>query len=182
MKTEMPVEQLLRWRAAYAGAEAPPAPRGAHLLELVRPWWETWPEQFQSLVDRIQRIQMAYGHAMAEGKPSGAGYSVPTMLVHDGKDLEISARMLYINVRADRLRLRFQLDGSPANPEKALEVTFVATQTGQPLLCAQAVVSVDSEYRMDTQISMELARDWESLKVTDRMPFRLILRGSLPGS
>lgn len=181
MKHNLPVEQLLRWRATRAADEAPPAPRAAHLLDLARPWWETWPEQFQSVVDRVLRMQMAYGHAMAPGaRQSGGGYPVPAVMTQEGKELELSARMLYINVCAGRLRLRFQLENVPGNPEKTLEVTFVASQTGQPLLCAQASVSVDSEYRLDAPIAPELAKEFETLKVTDRMPFRLILRKYLP--
>ena len=46
----------------------------------------------------------------------------------------------------------------------------------QPILTAHATESVTSEYRLDADLPGELARRWAGLKVTDRMPFRLILR------
>src|SRR5438477_12791678 len=78
---KIPIEQLLRWRLAQAEAEAPPAPRAARLLERARPWWESWPERFQSVIERLTRIQIAYGHAMAEPQ-SRSGHPVPALIVH----------------------------------------------------------------------------------------------------
>jgi hypothetical protein len=46
----------------------------------------------------------------------------------------------------------------------------------QPILSAQADLSGDGEYRVDVELPSELAAAWESLKVTDPMPFRFILR------
>src|SRR3979409_1189700 len=103
MKTKISIEQLLRWRLERAEAEAPPAPRAARLLELTRPWWETWPEKFQSFVDRLSTIQIAYGHAMADPAPSRNGYPVPTLLVCSTEEVETTARVLYLNVRDGRL-------------------------------------------------------------------------------
>jgi hypothetical protein len=45
-----------------------------------------------------------------------------------------------------------------------------------PILSAEAALSGDGEYRVDVELSSELAAAWESLKVTDPMPFRFILR------
>jgi hypothetical protein len=42
MKTEVSIEQLLRWRLALAKEEAPPPPGAAQLLDLARPWWEQY--------------------------------------------------------------------------------------------------------------------------------------------
>ena len=176
MKHELPIEELLRWRLARAESQASRAPRGARLLELARPWWETWPEHFRSLAQRLGRIQMAYGHAMTEPGRAGTGHAVPSVIVRAAEESEASARMLYLNVRDGRLRLRFQLDAATERAAETFEVTFVADVTGRPLLSAQATLSMDSEYRIDTELSAEVARAWESLKVTDRMPFRLILR------
>jgi hypothetical protein len=179
MKAELPVEQLLRWRLARAEAEAPPAPPGTHLLELARPWWETWPERFQMLVDRVSRIQTAYGYAMAEPNRTRCGHPVAAMVVRAIEEVETSARVLYFSVRDGRLRLRFQLDAAHGQAQKSFDVTFINDKDHRPLLSAQATLSVDSEYRIDTEISEELAQDWEPLKVTDRMPFRLILRADM---
>src|SRR5436309_3280949 len=107
----MPVEQLLRWRLSQAEAEAPPAPRAGRLLELARPWWETWPERFQSFVERLGGIEVAYGHAAEPRQPRG-GHPVPALVVRAVEELETSVRVLYINVREGRLRLRFQLDAA----------------------------------------------------------------------
>ena len=84
--------------------------------------------------------------------------------------------MLYFNAREGRLRLRFQLGALPGHTQENMEATFVGDKAGQPLLTAQATLSVASEYRVDAELSEDLARDWEPLRVTDRMPFRLILR------
>jgi hypothetical protein len=177
----MTVEQLLHWRLARAEAEAPPAPRGAYLLELARPWWERWPERFQSLVERLRQIQIAYGHAMAEPRQSQSGHPVPTLIVRAVEELETSARVLYLNVRNGRLRLRFQLDAAAAQGHERFDVTLVADNSERPLLSAPAMLSLESEYRLDAELSEELARGWEQLKVTDRMPFRLILRSDKLG-
>jgi len=175
MKKDIPVEQLLRWRLSHAEAEAPPAPRAARLLERVRPWWEIWPEQFQSLVERLGRFQVAYGHAMAEPQQSRSGHRVPVLIVRAVEELESSARVLYFNVRDGRLRLRFQLETAPAPAEPAYEVTFVSEATAKPLSSARASLTVANEYRLDAELAEEIAKSWEQLRVTDRMPFRLIL-------
>jgi hypothetical protein len=181
MKIDTEIEQLLRWRLARAEAEASRAPRAAHLLELARPWWKTWPERFQSLVQRVGRIQIAYGHAMAEPGQANRGHPVAAIIVRAVEELETSARVLYFNVRNGRLRLRFQLDTASARAQEKFDATFVAENTQRPLFSAPAMLSLDSEYRVDSELSEELARDWEQLKVTDRMPFRLILRSEDSG-
>ncbi len=181
MKTEIPIVQLLRWRLERAEAEAPSAPRAVRLLELVRPWWVTWPEQFRSFVDRLNTIRVAYGHAMADATPSRGGYPVPTLLVHVAEEVEVMARVLYLNVRDGRLRLRFQIETTASKMEPTFEATFVSNEGSRPLLSAPASRSVDQEYRVDTELPPELARSWEQLRVTDRMPFGLILRAEKIG-
>lgn len=136
MKTEIPIEQLLRWRLAQAEADAPSAPRAARLLELSRPWWETWPEQFQSMVERLGKVQIAYGHAMAEPRPSRIGHPVPALIIRTREELETSVRVLYLNVRDGRLRLRFQVDTALGPEQKALDVTFVCDASRRPVVSA----------------------------------------------
>src|SRR5262245_1897723 len=109
MKTAIPIEQLLRWRALRAETEAPRPPRAAQLLALVRHWCEIWPERFHALVKRVSQIQIAYGHAMTEPRRPRAGHPVPTVLVSGEKESETSARVLYIAVHGGRLRLRLAL-------------------------------------------------------------------------
>jgi len=177
MNNKIPIKDVLRWRLARAEADAPPAPHVRRLLEMVRPWWETWPERFQSLVERVGRIQIAYGHAMAEpGHARGRPHPVPALVVRAGAESETFAQVLYLNVRDGRLRLRFHLDDAARQAPESFEVTFISDKSARPMLSAQAALSVDSEYRIDAELPVEFALDWESLKVTDRMPFRLILR------
>lgn len=176
MKREISMEQLLRWRLTLAETEAPPAPSAGHLLALTRPWWEVWPEKFQALLPRVSRIQLLYGHAMADPNPARGGHLVPALLVRGTEETELLARLLYFNVRAGRLRLRFQFEDTTTVNEPTLEVTFVSDKAVRPLLAAPANRSVDHEYRVDTELPEDVARLWTPLKVTDRMPFRLILR------
>ncbi len=175
MNHKIPIEQLLRWRLAHAEAEAPPAPRAARLLALTKPWWETLPEQFDAVVEQLGRIQFSYGLAMAEPHPSHGGHPIPAVMLRQGEKLETSVRALYLSVREGRLRLRFHLDAPERPPAEGFEVTFVAHDL-KPLFATTATLSVDSEYRIDAEIASDLARDWAPLRVTDRMPFRLIIR------
>jgi len=175
MSRDFSIEQLLRWRAESAEAEAPPAPGAAALLDRVRPWWDIWPERFRATSKRLAGIQVSYGYAMSEPVAGRSGYPVPTLVSRDEEDLEAPARVLYLSVRDGRLRLRFQLDPIPRT-EPGFEVTFVSDDDSSPVLSAYASLSVDNEYRVDAELPEELAKIWETLKVTDRMPFRFILR------
>src|SRR5687768_16838248 len=109
MNTKIPIEELLRWRLARAEAEAPPPPRAARLLEVARPWWEIWPERLRSAVERLEQIQVAYGHAMAEPGQSRTAHPVPTLIVSAGEEFQAFASVLYFSIGSGRLRLRFQL-------------------------------------------------------------------------
>jgi hypothetical protein len=173
MSPEISVGQLLRWRLAHAEREAPPPPRAAQLLQIVRPWWETWPDRFRASAERLARLEVAYAYAMAESTRGRSGHPVPTLISHTD-EVETFARVLYLAVRDGRLRLRFQLDAMPGKPEEEFEVTFVS-DSARPIFSAHATASMN-EYRVDAELSEELAAGWEALKVTDRMPFRFLLR------
>jgi hypothetical protein len=147
---------------------------------MARPWWETWPEQFRVWAGRLAQIQMAYGHAMAESRPSRGGFPVPALVVLADQEIQARARVLYLHVGNGRLMFRFQLDVAVARLPERLDATFVADKSCQPLFSAPAVLSVDAEYRIDAELAANLASDWEPLKVTDRMPFRLLLRWDGP--
>jgi hypothetical protein len=86
--------------------------------------------------------------------------------------------VLYLSIREGRLRLRFQLDPIP-RVEPGFEVTFVSEAALRPILSAYATLSVDGEYRLDADLPEDLAANWESLRVTDPMPFRFILRPAI---
>ena len=178
MINDEPIKRLLRWRLAQAEREAPPAPRASRLLELARPWWETRPEQFRELWARLGLIQVVYGHAMVEPcAPRGSGYPVPALIARTGEiEMETSVRVLYLGFRAGRMSLRFQLDALSEQADAAFEVTFISEAAALPLFAALATPSVDHEYRLEAELTDAIAGDWKGLKVTDRMPFRLILR------
>jgi hypothetical protein len=175
MNGKTSIEQLLRWRLTQAEATAPPVPRAALLLDMARPWWDRLPEQFQNFARQLDRIHIAVGHAMAEPHVSGPGYPVPVLVIHVAEKLETSARVLYLTVHDGRLRLRFRLNAAIPMPLESFEVTFVDSGL-HPLFSANATSSVAGEHRLDIELPGQLASDWEKLKVTDRMPFRFIVR------
>lgn len=168
------IERLLRWRLARAEADAPPAPRASRLLELARPAWERWPERFEGFIQRLCAMQLSYGYALAGPLQGRPGHPVPTLIAHED-GTETFSRVLYLTVADSALRLRLQLDALVNDGAKAYDVTFVANPAGTPVASATARRSVDGEYRLDVELSDELARSWAQLKATDLMPFRLIL-------
>ncbi|MGO8699251.1 MAG: hypothetical protein ACLQVY_16215 [Limisphaerales bacterium] len=176
MKPKLTIEQLLRWRLARAEAEAPPPPRATFLLELAQPSWEIWPACFQPLVERLSQIQISYGHALAGPRQPHPGPPVPALIVRAGEERETVASVLYLSVRQGRLRLRFLLDAASAQAQEQFEATFIANDSERPLFSTPAILCLDCEYRIDTELSEELSRSWKQLKATARMPFRLILR------
>jgi hypothetical protein len=115
---------------------------------------------------------------MSDLKHGHGGHPVPTLISRDDEEVESPVRVLYVNVRDGRLRLRFQIDPVP-RIEPGFDVTFVSDGGLRPILSAYASLSVDGEYRLDAELPEELAVTWESLKVTDRMPFRFILRPAI---
>jgi hypothetical protein len=172
---EISIERLLRQRLAKAEAEAPRPPRARELLDLVRPWWEVWPERFREQAAKLAQIQVEYAYAMDRAGAGRGGHPVPVLIAH-AEELETFARVLYFAVTDATLRMRFQLDSLPGRAEPEFDVTLVSEPESQPILTAHATESVTNEYRLDADVPAELARRWAELKVTDRMPFRLILR------
>jgi len=176
VKKVVGIESLLAWRRQRAEAEAPPAPSGAHLLKLVQPWWEMWPDRFAASVRRLAAVQLSYGYAMAHPPHGHSGHPVAALISReqDG-DQEAPARILYVSVRDGRLRLRFQLAPIPRS-DRVYDVTFISETGLRPILSASADLSGEDEYRLDVELPSDLAAAWQSLKVTDPMPFRFILR------
>jgi hypothetical protein len=170
------IQELLHWRLRQAEAEAPPAPSAARLLALTRPWWEAWPERFQALVERLGRIQVACAYALTEPRDSRGGHPVPALIVLAEEEMESSARLLYLEVRNGRLRLRFQLDAALEPAARSLDVTFVPETPMEAPFSATAVLSLDREYHLDAELPEEVARRWAVWKVSQRIPYRLILR------
>ncbi|HEX4266211.1 MAG TPA: hypothetical protein VH597_17875 [Verrucomicrobiae bacterium] len=176
MKTNIPL--LLRWHLAQLENQAPPPPRAARLLAQTQPWWDTWPERFQALVERLSHMDVAFGHAMTDASHVRTGFPVTTLVEHAGEETETSARVLYLSLRDRRFCFRFHLNANIQPAVESFEVTFITDGKMTPVLSASAARSVDNEYRVDLQVSEELAREWGNLKVTDRMPFRLLLRSA----
>ena len=177
MKRKIAIKQLLHWQLARAKGAATPAPSARRLLEAARPWWETQPEQFKAWAERLGRIQIASGDAKAKPKASSAGHLVPVLIVHRAKTVETSGRIIYLNVRDGRIRLRLNMDTVILNSLQGIEVTFVDSQL-RPLLSAAATSLRNQEYHLDIELPEPLAREWERLKAKDRMPFRLIVHSS----
>ena len=169
------IERMLQWRCERAEAQAPPAPSGASLLKLVQPWWEVWPDRFAASARRLASIQLSFGYAMAQPPHGHSGHPVTALISEGDEEREAAVRVLYFSVREGRLRLRFQLAPLPRN-DRLFEVTFVSEAALWPMLAAHADLSGDDEYRIDAELPAELASAWASLKVTDPMPFRFILR------
>jgi len=185
MTPEGSVVRLLRWRAMLAERDAPPPPSAVALLRRRQPWWERWPAEFAALAGRARAIPTAYGYAMTAAPAGRAGHPVPTIVATgerraDGEvaSIDTFARIGYLSVQDGRLRLRFQLDPPPPRPGASYEVTFVAEDEASPLFAAIADEATAGELRVDAELPDALARDWAALRVTDRMPFRLVLRAA----
>jgi hypothetical protein len=183
MKSEVSIQQLLRWRLERAEENAPAPPRAALLIELARPWWERCPDVFRALAERLQQIPGdSFAHAMAEPQRGHPGHVVPTLITTNSGEREVYARILYFNIRDGQLRLRFHLEASTDLWQDSFEATLVAPGGDSPLLSQRAERSVDGEFHFEAGLPEELAESWQSLKVTDRMPFRLILRPVVDGA
>ena len=177
MTTKITLAELLRWRLEQAEKEAPPAPRAARLLEIARPWWETCPEKFRALVQQLGALQMGYGHAMVDpGVMANLAPVVPALFIGSDAITEARVQMLYFDVTDSRLRMRFEIDLLPAQLSAAMEVTFIAEKDLRPLFTTVAHASMPNEYWIEVVMSGDLGRDWEPLKVTGPMPFRLLFR------
>lgn len=177
MNSTPDVEQLLRWRLTRAENDAPPAPRAARLIELSRPWWERWPEQYRAVAGRLTLLQVGLGHAMDEPQASRSGFPVAALIVRVREELATSVRILYFNAQGRRLRLRFEIETLTDPVEPRFDATFVsASGEGAPLFSTTAESSTNREFRIDSDLPDTLVSEWRALKATDRMPFRLILR------
>ena len=181
MRNQKDLENLFQWRRQRAEAEAPRAPSAARLLKLVQPWWEKYPDRFAAVVRHLGAMQLAYGYAMSHPHQGHSGHPVAALITNGDGEHESPARVLYVSVRDGRLRLRFQLAPVPRS-DRQFEVTFVSEAALRPILSAQADLSGDGEYRVDVELPTDLAAAWESLKVTDPMPFRFILRPAMDTS
>ncbi len=161
---------------SFVARQAPPPPRASELLERIRPWWERWPERFKALATPLSAMEVHYGLAASSEEGIREGYPVPTVIVRTRAEARALARIVYFVVADGRLRLRFQM----SHPESVLpaeaEVTFVEAVSGRPLFAVPLAPAVGGRYRIEAELSSELAQAWTAIKVTDRMPFHLIIQ------
>ena len=175
MKHPIPLEDLLNWRTALAEAEAPPPPRAARMLELARPWWELRPEQFRALVQQFGTL-MGVGYAMDPGSSQRENHPVPAVITRTNVETTALADILYFSIQGRILRMRFHLRHAPELRQSPLEVTFVAPGSAEPLFFTEATLGRDGNYRIEYELRSDIADAWARLRVTERMPFRFILR------
>lgn len=181
MDRDHEVAELLRWRLAVAEATAPAPPSARALLEAARPWWERWPDRFRSHVERLRAMPLQVGFAMVSSSPEDRGHPVP-VVIERGSGGEAQARVVYLAVIGEMLRLRFALDESGTAGDLRLdggdvvEVTLVSQGDGSPLLEAAAERTGNDEYRLEAMLPAALAEAWRRLRVADPMPFAMILR------
>lgn len=180
MNRDVSIDTLIRWRLTRAEDDAPPPPRASELLDAARPWWERWPEQFRTNVTRLQRMPAALAYAQSNDRRSRAGASVPALIVA-AHELETYARVLYVVVRDERLRLRFRLESDTDLARDIFEATFIDEAAESPMFSCPAQRSQSGDYRVDVVLPPGLTASWARLTVADRMPFRLILR-EMPGN
>jgi hypothetical protein len=136
------------------------------------------PERFQDLLGQLGAIHVRYGHAMVAGEPRGRGFPVPTIVERKNVEVSSLAHIGYFQLEGGRLRLRFQLQPALELGEPNVHATFVAHDEPTVLLEARATLGPAGEYRIDVELPAALAESWAALKVTDRMPFRFIIRDS----
>ncbi|HEY1108993.1 MAG TPA: hypothetical protein VGE76_10185 [Opitutaceae bacterium] len=175
MKTPFPLADLIQWRSAQAEAEAPPPPRAARLLELTRPWWQVQPEDFQRLIQQFETM-LCVGYAMPPDRAPRGNYPVAAVLAQTNVETNALADILYFSVRGKTLRMRFALRAAPDLRQANIEVTFVAADSAEPLFCTEAKLGPDGDYRVEIELPANQAGEWARLRVTERMPFRFILR------
>ena len=176
MKSEQELGHVMRWVLHQSMEQAPSAPTADELLGQSQPWWETKAERFQKLVERLRTIQVAYGHASPVRPDGRDGQPVACILVRTDEETEILARPIYFSVRQGRLRFRFRFEATPPLNDPALELTFSVNEPGQTVFSATAHRSVENEYSLEVPLPPDLSDRWQGMKVTQPMPFRLIVR------
>src|SRR5690606_36642276 len=119
---------------------------------------------------------MRVGYAMDPERAQRENYPVPAVLAQTNVETNALVDVLYFSLRGRTLRMRFALRVAADLRRPGLEVTFVAAESPEPLFCAKANLSPDGDYALEVEVPTPLAEAWSRLRVTKRMPFRLILR------
>jgi hypothetical protein len=110
--------------------------------------------------------------------PRRAGHLVATRILRPSEEVEAAACVFSIQIRDGRLRLGFSLDaaGEPVREYQAMLLSTGAGSGTHPILAARASALADGEYYLEGDLPGDLAESWASLRVTARMPFRIMLR------
>jgi hypothetical protein len=169
-------EEYFRWRLELMKVEAPAPPSAAQLIERARPWWERWPDRFHSLAGHLETKRTGHPHNGDQPNPGPDGIAVQALIVRGKEETKGFARVLDFKIHDAKLHFRFQLDPPFTPGASSLEVTFISDTAARALFFAQAFGSGEIGYIVYTELPPELARDWASLKETDPLPFRMILR------
>lgn len=144
-------------------------------MKLARPWWEKRPEKFQFLVERLNKMPVASARTHKGSNLGRNWHSVPALVVRGREESESFVRVLIFRLREGKLRLRFRLESPLPLEESSFEATFISETGARALFTTTTSVSPKLEFSVDTELPTDIARDWGQLKITDTMPFRLIL-------
>src|SRR5262249_22725009 len=148
MRTEVTIEELLRWRLASAEADAPPRPPTPQLLKWAQPWWERYPKHFQNVLESLMKLPTLLGSPMDQVHQPDALSPVPTLIVRAGEQSHARVGVLHFNLRKERLHVRFFLDACGNPVEDGFEVTFVSNSSAKPLFSVEARRLAETEYRI----------------------------------
>lgn len=179
MSKNIPLEQLLRWRLKQAEAAAPPPPKAAQLLQSARPWWEKRPKDFQSQLEHLRKLRSEHRHATTNKPRKSNGILVPALLVHKEAESGNYALVTHLGVVETKLHLRFKLETKLSPADKHFEVTLISNATTTPIFSVTTTFSADNTFQIETELPVEIAKDWEQLKLTSPMPFGLIIHSNV---
>jgi hypothetical protein len=179
MSKKIPLEQLLHWRLKQAEAAAPPPPKAAQLLQSARPWWKKRPKEFRSKVEHLRTFQSTLSHSTNNKRRKANNILVPALLVYNEIESGVYASIKHFRVLETKLHLSFGLETKMSLVDHNLEVTFISNVTPAPMLDATATISADNTFHLETELPVEIAKEWEQLKLTNPMPFGLIIHSNL---
>jgi hypothetical protein len=179
MSKKIPLEQLLHWRLEQAEASAPPPPKAAQLLRSARPWWEKRPKYFRSQIEHLRALQSAHSPSTTNKRRKGSGIPVPALVVRKKVESGNYALVSQLSVIENKLRLRFTLEPKLSPVDQNLEVTFISHATLSPMFYVTATVSADNTFQIETELPVDIAKAWQQLKLTNPLPFGLIIHSEV---
>ena len=130
-------------------------------------------------MEHLRKFQSAHSHAATNKRRKGTGVPVPALLVYKEVESEIYALVTHLSLLETKLRLRFKLETKLSPVDQNLEVTFISNATLTPMFYVTTTVSADDTFHIETELPVEIAKDWEQLKLTNPMPFGLIIHSNV---